>query len=216
MLIINNDVEFEPTLIEKLFKVKNEKNCSLVAPKMMYFDRPNTIWYAGSWFNKKKGYLPLHRGMTQLDEGQFDQAIQVEYAPTCCLLVAKKVFEDVGTMNEKYFVYFDDVDFLYRILVDGRHKIYYYPNIKFYHKVGSLTNSFNNKSQTVYRGDFFIKQTTKNHVYFLKQIGQIYSYLFIFWLFFKNNIRFLINPNIRKDFSTWILINKSYFEGLRM
>ena len=132
------------------------------------------------------------------------------------MLVAKKVFEDVGTMNEKYFVYFDDVDFLYRILMDGRHKIYYCPNIKFYHKVGSLTNSFNNKNQTVYRGDFFIKQTTKNHVYFLKQIGGIYSYLFIFWLFFKNNIRFLINPNIRKDFSTWILINKSYFEGLRM
>jgi hypothetical protein len=33
-------------------------------------------------------------------------------------------------------------------------------------------------------------------------------------LFFKNNIRFIINPQIRKNFATWWLINKSYFEGL--
>ena len=32
----------------------------------------------------------------------------VEYAPTCCALIHRKVFEDVGLMDEKYFVYFDD------------------------------------------------------------------------------------------------------------
>jgi GT2 family glycosyltransferase len=94
--------------------------------------------------------------------------------------------------------------------------MYYCPNVKFYHKVGSLTKSFNNKNKVMYRGDFFVKQITKNHVYFLKQVGGIYSYFFIFWLFFKNNIRFLINPSIRKDCATWLLINKSYFDGVRM
>ena len=31
---------------------------------------------------------------------------------------------------------------------------------------------------------------------------------------FKNNIRFIINPQIQKNFKTWQLITKSYFEGL--
>ena len=216
VLFINNDVEFETTLIEKLLQVQAEKSCSLVTPKMMYSDNPNHIWYAGSWFIKKKGYLPLHRGMRELEEGQYDKIIEVEYAPTCCLLAKKEVFHDIGLMDEKYFVYFDDTDFSYRVWKDRRHKMFYCPDVKFYHKVGSLTKSFNKEEEKIFRGDFFIQQNTKNHIYFLKKIGGLFSYAFIAWLFFKNNIRFIVNPQIRKNFKTWLLINKSYFEGVRM
>ena len=214
VLIINNDVEFESSLIEKLIKIQFEKKCSLVTPKMMYYDNPNHIWYAGSWFIKKKGYLPLHRGMKELDEGRYNETLEVEYAPTCCLLVKKEVFKDVGMMDEKYFVYFDDTDFSYRVWKDGRHKMYYFPMVKFYHKVGSLTKSFSKEGEKIFRGDFFIKQNTKNHIFFLKKNGGFFAYAFIVWLFFKNNIRFVVNPQIRKNFATWWLINKSYFEGL--
>lgn len=216
VLIINNDVEFETTLIEKLIQVQTEKSCSLVTPRMMYFDNPNYIWYAGSWFIKKKGYLPLHRGMKELDQGQYDKIVEVEYAPTCCLLVKKEVFQDIGLMDEKYFVYFDDTDFSYRVWKDKRYKMFYSPNVKFYHKVGSLTKSFNKVEEKIFRGDFFIQQNTKNHIYFLKKIGGLFAYAFIVWLFLKNNIRFIVNPQIRKNFKTWLLINTSYFEGLKM
>ena len=214
VLIINNDVEFEKALIEKLVKVQADNNCSLVTPKIMYYDNPNHIWYAGSWFIKKKGYSPFHRGMKELDEGQYDEIGSVECAPACCLLVKKEVFLDIGLMDEKYFVYFEDTDFLFRIWKDGRHKMFYNPNIKFYHKVGYLTKSFNKENENIYRGDFFLHQFTENHIYYLKKIGGVASYIFIIWLFFKNNIKFVISPQIRKNFSTWSLINKSYFEGL--
>ena len=216
VLIINNDVEFEATLIEKLLQLQDERSCSLVTPKMMYYDNPNHIWYAGSWFIKKKGYLPLHRGMKEIDEGYFDKIVEVEYAPTCCLLAKKEVFQDVGMMDEKYFVYFDDTDFSYRVWKDKRYKMFYSPDVKFYHKVGSLTKSFNKEEEKIFRGDFFIQQNTKNHIYFLKKIGGLFAYAFIAWLFLKNNIRFIVNPQIRKNFKTWLLINTSYFEGLKM
>ena len=216
VLLINNDVEFEECLIEKLLKTQEQNNCSLVTPKMMYFDSPNSIWYAGGWFTRRTGYLPLHRGMKELDKGQYDQAIEVEYASTCCLLIKKEVFNDIGMMDEKYFVYFDDTDFSYRVWKDGRHNIFYSPNIKFYHKVGSLTKSFEKDEKRIYRGDFFIKQNTRNQIYFLRKIGSVFSCVFIVWLFFKNNIRFITSPQIRKNLATWRLINKSYFEGLKM
>ena len=216
VLIINNDVEFEKQLFEKMLQIQKDKNCSLVVPKMMYFDTPDYIWYAGSSFIKKKGFLPIHKGIKQKDSSQFDGVYPVEYAPTCCLLVKKEVFQDVGMMDEKYFVYFDDTDFSYRVLKDGRHKLFYFSDTKFYHKVGSLTKSVEKEKKREYRGDFFIKQNTRNHIYFLKKIGSIYAYLFILFLFFKNNLIFIINPNFRKNFHIWKLINKSYFEGLRM
>ena len=214
LLIINNDVEFDSKLIARLLAVQKEKACSLVTPRMMFFDNPNHIWYAGSWFIKNKGYLPLHRGMGQKDEGQYNEVVEVEYAPTCCLLVKKEEFTDIGFMDEKYFIYFDDTDFSYRVWKDKRQKMFYAPKAKLFHKVGSLTKSFTKKDKKTYRGAFFLKQNTRNHVYFLKKIGGVFAYIFIVWLFFKNNIRFFINPRIQKTPANWWLINKSYFQGL--
>lgn len=216
VLIINNDVEFEKQLFEKMLQIQKDNNCSLVVPKMMYFDNPDYIWYAGSNFIKSKGFLPIHKGIKQKDIAQFDGIYPVEYAPTCCLLIKKEVFLDVGMMDERYFVYFDDTDFSYRVLKDGRHKLFFFSDIKFYHKVGSLTNSLKKENKGEYRGDFFIKQNTRNHIYFLKKIGGFYAYLFILFLFFKNNLRFIISPHFRKNLHTWRLLNKSYFEGLIM
>jgi len=216
VLIINNDVEFESTLLDKMLKIQKENDCSLVVPKMMYFDNPDNIWYAGSTFVKRKGFLPIHKGIKQKDEGQFDGIYPVEYAPTCCLLVKKEVFEDVGFMDEKYFVYFDDTDFSYRVLKNKNHKMYFFSDVKFYHKVGSLTKSVEKENKKEYRGDFFIMQNTRNHIYFLKKIGSVYAYLFIVFLFFKNNLKVLTNKSLRTDFNTWKLIMKSYFEGLKM
>ena len=216
VLIINNDIEFEEKLFQKMLNIQKENRCSLVVPKMMYYDNPDHIWYAGSNFIKRKGYLPIHIGIKEKDLGQFDGVSLVEYAPTCCLMVNKEVFKDIGFMDEKYFVYFDDTDFLYRVLKNGKHKLFYFSDVKFFHKVGSLTKSVEKDKKKEYRGDFFIKQNTRNHVYFLKKIGGVFSYSFIVFLFFKNNIRIFTNPNFRTNFHTWKLINKSYFEGLFM
>ena len=175
VLFLNNDIEFDANLVGDLLKNIKEEDCALAAPKIMFFDNPKNIWYAGSWFNKNKGYLPIHRGINETDIGQYNDKEYVEYAPTCCLLVNSKVFYDIGLMNEKYFVYFDDTDFLYRVFNDGRYKICYFPKIKLFHKVGSLTNSFINLNKKMFRGQFFLKQNIKNHIYYLRQIGAYFQ-----------------------------------------
>ena len=35
----------------------------------------------------------------------------IDYAPICCALIHKSVFDDIGFFDEKFFVYFDDADF---------------------------------------------------------------------------------------------------------
>ena len=43
VLIINNDIEFEDKLWKRCEYSKTKK--FLVVPKMMYFDKPDHIWY---------------------------------------------------------------------------------------------------------------------------------------------------------------------------
>lgn len=217
VLLVNNDTEFEQFLIEKMLAVQRKNNCSLVVPRIMFFDTPEITWYAGGKFIKSKGFLPEHIGNNQKYDKDQNIINQVDYAPTCCLLVKKEVFEDIGFMDEKYFVYFDDTDFMYRILKQNKHKLFYFSEVFFYHKVGSLTRSFKDSKREIrYRGDFFIKYNVRNHIYFLRKIGTIYTYSFILFLFFKNNARFLFSPAFPKNYKTWYLINKSYFQGIFM
>ncbi len=216
VLLLNNDIKCEHDLIKKMVETQYNNNCSMVAPKILYHDDNSIIWYAGSNFVKSKGLLPIHFGNRKPDSQLYDGIFQTQYAPTCCLLIKDTVFHDIGYMDEKYFVYFDDTDFLYRVYKHKKHKLFYFSDVLFFHKVGGLTKSFKSINNKNFRGDFFIKQNTRNHVYFLKKVGTFYSYLYISYLFFKNNLKFFIRIDIQKNFSTWKLINKSFFEGLKL
>ena len=213
ILILNNDIEFSNTLFKDMLVSIKKENCSMITPKIMYHSDKDIIWYAGGGFKKSNGYLPYHTGFNENIKNNNYQSLYVDYASTCCLLIKKDVFETIGYMDEKYFVYFDDTDFLFRVKQEGIHKIYYDSQITLFHKVGSLTKSLTKEFERSYRTHFFLKQNIRNHIYFLRKIGSVYSYLFCLFLFFKNNLRFLFSSRIKKDFSTFLIINKSYFQG---
>lgn len=213
ILILNNDIEFSKSLFKDMLVSIKKENCSMMTPKIMYHSDKDIIWYAGGGFKKSNGYLPYHTGFNENIKNNNYQSLYVDYASTCCLLIKKDVFETIGYMDEKYFVYFDDTDFLFRVKKEGVHKIYYDSQITLFHKVGSLTKSLTKEFERSYRTHFFLKQNIRNHIYFLRKIGSVYSYLFCLFLFFKNNLRFLFSSRIKKDFSTFLIINKSYFQG---
>ena len=216
LLIINNDVEFEYTLLEKLSRQLVELNCSLVAPKMMYYPETNLIWWAGTKFKESEGCMTHHIGIQQEDKGQFDNTDKMDYAPTCCVLMKKEVVEDIGLMDEKYFAYYDDTDFFYRIYKQGKHQLYYYPFIQFYHKVGGLSNMKKGSAKKFKFNDFYIRLFTRNHVYYLKKHQNFYGWFNILYFFFRMNLRFLFSGKYNRNFNTFFMLQKAYFEGLGM
>ncbi len=157
VLLLNNDTVFPAELFAELCAGLDRRGCAMTTPKMFYFDRPDVLWAAGGYFQKHYGYRALHYGDGQRDAGQWDTERIVSYAPTCCLLIRKEVFADVGEMDTRYFVYGDDVDFLYRAWHAG-HRIWYLPQSRLWHKVNSLTGTMSN---------FTIRYCTRNRIYFL-------------------------------------------------
>lgn len=217
ILLLNNDVEFEDTLFEKLLQQFNRyPDHSMITCKMMYYFDKKLIWYAGSYFDRRNGWLVPHIGMLQHDTGQYDEVKTMEYAPTCCVLIKKEVFSDVGLMDEKYFAYFDDTDFFYRVFKHGKHKLLYYPFISFYHKVGSLSKSKDGTPQSFKFGNFHIRLSTRNKVYYLRKQKNLSAYLNIIWFFFRMQLRFLGSGKYHRTWNTYTLLIKSFFEGMRL
>tara|TARA_B100001750_G_C15501748_1_gene597696 strand:+ start:888 stop:1787 length:900 start_codon:yes stop_codon:yes gene_type:complete len=212
ILIMNNDIVFYSDLLINILNEHTKDNNVLITPKINYYYNKNIIWYGGGFFLKKRGYKQYHRGIGDKSNNSCLIKDFVDYAPTCCLFIPGKVFSDLGMMDEKYFVYYDDVDFCYRVFTSDKYKLLFCPNIIMYHKVGSLTRSrINNKLSR-----FFIKQIVRNHVYFLRKQKNKLKYFFIILYFFEINYKFLFYQEYAKKLSIFFLIQKSYFSGLRL
>jgi hypothetical protein len=110
----------------------------MIAPVIYFYDSPNTIWAAGGGFNPLLGYRSYHRGEGEKDTSQYNESVAVTFAPACCILVRRDVFEVIGCMDERYFVYGDDVDFMYRAF-KANLLTRIVPSAKLWHKVHSLT-----------------------------------------------------------------------------
>lgn len=205
VLLINNDVEFDEQLFQKLLSGLQNHQCHMVIPKMYYYDNPQKIWCAGGYFQWWQGYQSRHYGEGEIDKGQYDEAKKVSYSPTCCTLIDARVFERVGIMDDKYFVYYDDTDFCLRAY-ENNVVMYYLPEAKLFHKVSSLTGGGTSL--------FSIRYTTRNRTYFMKK--NIRFPLSWMWLLIYQLVivfYFVIGKDNR---SVYFLKQKSFFEGLHL
>jgi GT2 family glycosyltransferase len=83
----------------------------------------------------------------------------VDYAPTCCMLLRSELFAHVGLMDEGYFVYCDDSDFCWRLRQAGE-RIVFDPAVSLFHKVSALTGQ---------ESEFSLRFLTRNTVRFVRK-----------------------------------------------
>ncbi len=159
VLLANNDTEFGPNTLKLLQAALADGNEKAATPKIMYHDEPTRIWYGGGHINAWTMRTP-HHGMDQLDNGQCDTAKHVGYAPTCFMLLDSAVFKMVGQMDEQYFVYYDDTDFVWRMTMSGI-RVRYVSNSVVLHKVSSSTGGGSSP--------FSVYYTNRNRIYFIRK-----------------------------------------------
>jgi len=158
-LLLNNDIEFDqPYLLQEMYDKALTDNETLIIPKILYFDTKK-IWMAGGNMNHFKG-TSVHVGEGDNDGVRYNNFKYFEYAPTCFMLINNSVFKQIGMMDEKYFVYYDDTDFIYRVIKAG-HKIFYMPDLVVLHKVSSLTGGEESL--------FSIYYSNRNRLYFIRK-----------------------------------------------
>jgi len=137
ILILNNDVVFEPDFFSELTEGLRRNTADMVAPLTYYHDRPNVIWAAGGKLQRLAGYRPVHLGMDQADIGQFASDRRIQFAPGSCILAQRSVFSRIGLLDEIFFTYWEDTDFAVRALKKSL-RTYLVPKAKLWHKVSSL------------------------------------------------------------------------------
>jgi len=121
--------------------------------------------------------------LTYLDP---DQITEVDAVSGSFLMLRKVVYEQIGGLDEEYFLYGEDLDYCYRINESGW-KIYYVPETKIIHYKGESTKlaSFDN----------FIVFYRAMDIFANKHFGKSYSFisdvLFKCGIFFRGAISYI-------------------------
>jgi GT2 family glycosyltransferase len=119
-LPLNPDVQLTPTFIERLVgALKDRPECGSASGKFVRPGRggePRVLDSAGLFIDqRRRQYL---RGHNEVDQGQYDQAVEVFGADGAAPLHRRSALDDTAVFNqyfdEAYFCYQEDVDLAWR------------------------------------------------------------------------------------------------------
>jgi len=201
VILLNNDIVFGERTLEKVIERADLADADAIAPKVLYYDT-RRVWFGGGAFSRVKG-VNVHVGRGCGKISRYKQERLIGYAPTCFVLFKSSVFARIGLMDESYFVYFDDTDFMYRMAMTDI-PLLYFPAVEILHKASSSTGG--NES------DFSLRYLSRNRVIFLRKFYPAVLTLFYLGVFLASKIplAWRLDSRRRKIFLS------GFAEGLQM
>ncbi len=175
ILLSNNDMLYEIDFLRILVeKIESDKTIGIISPKVLYMHDINMIYCAGAEFKLFRcGAVNMFKGMSAKNYG--NKTREITSAEGSCLLIRKEVFDKAGYYNDKYFIYFEDIDFSDR--VRKHFKIFYEPLSIVYHKTGAGLTWQN------YSPFYYYYYTRNRLIYFSKFNIPLKIYAIIFTIF---------------------------------
>src|SRR3989344_6483031 len=146
VILLNNDTIIPAGFVAKItdFAVSHP-SVGIISPKIYFAkgfeyhkndykkkDLGRVFWYAGGDIDWNNVYAK-HRGVDQVDHGQFDTCLDTDFATGCAMLIKRQVIAKAGLINEKYFLYYEDVDYSLTVKQNG-FKVVYFPGAFIWHK----------------------------------------------------------------------------------
>lgn len=144
--LMNADVLLTPGIIEKATTyLADHPDVGLIGPKQLYFDgtlqatcfhfyRPQTILYRRTWL-KYAPFAQKHLAWFTMEDFDHQSPRTVDWLMGSVLITRRTHVKKVGLMDDRFFMYMEDVDWCRRFWEAGL-KVVYYPEITVYHYLG--------------------------------------------------------------------------------
>jgi len=185
-LFLGTDAFPKPTTIDYLLKfMESDPRIGVVTCKLVLRDGTMdwdahrgipTPWVALTHFLNFDKLFPKSRLFNQYFQGYKDlsTAHEIDLCISHFMLVKRQVINDIGSMDEKFFVYGEDVDFCYRVKQKDW-KIFYVPQVEAVHYKGAsvgvrketqdiTTASNETRQQMAYSSTDAMKQFYNKHL----------------------------------------------------
>ena len=157
-LMLNNDMVLEESMVGELVQFALRKGKAILGPKILRYDEPHRLeaaWGRVDWSH----VLASYQGKGAPDGAHWSQPRRAQLLLGSALLLPREVFEQVGLFDENFFMYHEEVDFLYRAGRKG-YPIYHCPSARAWHH-----GQYGTRKQPLQK----VFWTRRNAVYFLRK-----------------------------------------------
>jgi GT2 family glycosyltransferase len=133
VLLLNDDTKVAPGFLKVLVDAGEAiADAGGLGPAIYYSDAPTKMWASG-------GRIDLT--MCQLRTFDLQESLQrdgwnplaLEFLTGCCLLVKRRVLEAIGLFDERFYLYWEDADFMVRMNQAGFKNVLV-PSASIWHK----------------------------------------------------------------------------------
>jgi GT2 family glycosyltransferase len=173
LFLVDNDTIVTPNLINALLEPFVDEEVAVACPKIRFYHKPEVIQYAG--FKAINPFTGRNAavGSLQVDDGQHDQPNFTFSSHGCASMIRKSIFEKAGFFPEKFFFYYEEMDWSARVQKAG-YKIYYQPKGLIFHKQ-SMTLGLQSPKKLYY--------LTRNRILYMRRNTNFFQFL-VFSCFF--------------------------------
>ena len=132
-LLLNPDTVLPPDFLQDLTDTWLEHEWAVVAPRVMRLEDPARSWYAGGYLDDGWTFANRHEEYRAEDP---PTPRVVDFASGCCLGLSIEALQQVGLLDESFFVYWEDTDYCMRLKAAGI-PIHYLPEPSLLHEGGA-------------------------------------------------------------------------------
>ena len=198
IMLLNNDTEVKENFILPLVeRIEKDHFLGAVQPLILNFSNKSIIWNAGGKLNKFLGLTSTRLNNNKLNSSiVFDD--YTDWISGCCILIKSEILTKVGLLDEKFFNYYEDVDWSLRMKNLGYDLGFVKESIIYHHGSSSSKNKKTKEGVISSKIHYF---NIRNHILLLKkhknlfnffgiiffQIIKITSYVFYFLIRFRFN-----------------------------
>lgn len=119
VMLLNNDTLVDPHFLEPLVAAfDRDRDVGFASPVILYADEPEAVWFCGGEIDWRSGWA-YHR---QVDGGRIPERglLPTPIATGCCLIASRETWEEVGLLDERFFLFWEDSDWTLRATRAGR------------------------------------------------------------------------------------------------
>jgi GT2 family glycosyltransferase/glycosyltransferase involved in cell wall biosynthesis len=154
---INSDARPHPAwLTEAVHALQSQPNVGCIASKVLDWDGERIDYVGGSINFVGQGYK-LEAG--DADEGQYDTPRRVLFPTGSAMIVRSELYRRLDGFDEQFFMFFEDVDFGWRMNLSG-HDVQYLPASLVFHRHHAAIKKFGS-----YREHYLLARNSLLSVY---------------------------------------------------
>lgn len=99
-------------------------------------EQGRVFWFAGGLVDWANVYAS-HRGVDEVDAGQYDTPEDTMFVTGCSMMLRRSVLEKIGLLDDKFYLYLEDLDICLRAKTAGYRLLYYPKSVVWHVNAGS-------------------------------------------------------------------------------